>query len=162
VYGLGFEGSQRDLFKYFVKSFGCRLANANLNVPEDVIDLLPRRRFETALKLTFAVNEDIAVMPKSTRDGFIGKGALLKHTPRSSLAAPSGFTWSEHASWFTVFYWYNVSPNGDHGSTWIANAQHVYLGSVSPVPEELRDEFSARVRRLSQENVSATEQQFKA
>jgi hypothetical protein len=138
VYGGSFEDSQRDLFKYFVKSFGCRLISAGQSVPPDLVDLLPRKIFRTALKITFYVNEDIMLVPAFKRFRFIGKGDL---TAFMSSAAPSvlqGYAWDEHISWFTVCYWYGVQPEGGTGSTWVADAQHVYLGSVSPLSPEQR------------------------
>src|SRR6266487_2214875 len=63
VYGPAFEEGQRNLFKYFVKSLGCRIRDAERSVPLDLIALLPKPQFRTALKITFAVNEDILSFP---------------------------------------------------------------------------------------------------
>jgi hypothetical protein len=141
VYGISFEDGQHNLFKYFVKSLGCRLISAGLPVPQDLVDLLPRKVFRTALKITFCVNEDILLLPASKRSRFIGKGDLIALMSASDLLVLNGYTWNEYVSWFTVCYWYGVQPEGGLGSTWIADAQHVYLGSVSPLSAEQRAEF---------------------
>jgi hypothetical protein len=154
VYGHNFEERQRDLFKYFVKSLGCQIVYCKQLVPYDLVDLLPNAQFKTWLKITFAVNEDILLMPKADRDGFIGDGGLIAHVSKSDQTKINGYTWTQHTSWFTVFYWYAITPKGGLGSTWIANAQHVYLGSVSNLTEEQRAELLVKVRQR-ETNISA-------
>lgn len=146
VYGSEFETAQRDLFKYFVKSFGCRLVASGASVPADLVTLLPRRSFRTGLKITLCVNEDILLLPESIRSGFLGKGALIKWKPRSDLSTPDGYTWNEHVSWLTACYWYGSDPEGQLGSTWIANAQYLYLGSLEPLSPEQRIGLIEKIR----------------
>jgi len=50
-------------WKYFVKSFGCRLVDAGEPVPRDLVELLPRESFRTKLAITFCVNEDVLLLP---------------------------------------------------------------------------------------------------
>ena len=138
VYGDHFETPQRDLYKYFAKSIGCRLYDAGYTVPKDVIELLSLTHFQTALCLTFAVNEDILILSPADRDGFIGKGDLVALLNRSDPEEIIGYLWNEHISWFTIFYWYAHQPDGDLGSTWVANSQHIYLGSYKPLTPEMR------------------------
>jgi len=146
VYGADFAAGQLNLFKYFVKSFGCRLRDSGQVVPPDLVDLLSKTQFRTALKITFAVNEDILLFPDFDRDGFIGKGDFIALLSKSNPSIVNGYQWQEHVSWFTVFYWYGVDPESGLGSIWIANAQHVYLGSMSPLTPEQRAEFIVKVR----------------
>lgn len=136
VYGVSFEDAQRNLYKYFVKSFGCRLVDANQSVPIDLVDLLALQYFKTALRINFCVNEDILPLPE--RSSFIGKGDLLIWRSPSDQSVPPGFTWSEHVSWFTTNYWYDRPVDGNLGSAWTANAQHVYLGTIAPLSTETR------------------------
>jgi hypothetical protein len=149
VYGSEFEVAQRNLYKYFAKAFGCRIINSGFKVPSDVVKLLGRDTFRTALRLTFAVNEDILIMPQFDRRGFIGKGDLIAWAPRSEPTRPSGFTWDEHISWLTVCYWYNEPPDGRFGSTWIADSQFLYLGSFAPLNPQMRAELKKKASRRS-------------
>lgn len=142
IYGHDFEDAQRDLFKYFVKSFGCRLVDAGREVPRDLVELMPKEEFATRLAITFCVNEDILLLPP-WRSGFIGKSDLVEFV--SSESTPS-FQWKEHVSWFTTCYWYALSPESRLGPKWIADAQVVYLGSWSPLTEEERRELMAKVK----------------
>jgi 5-methylcytosine-specific restriction endonuclease McrA len=148
VYGDGFAESQRSLFKYFVKSFGCRLFDAGQQVPPDLVELLALEQFRTKLSLTLCVNEDVLLLPKSTRWGYLAKGDLMVHSSRSNPTAPPGFTWHEAIAWFRVNYWYGQLPQGGTGSTWVADAQYVYLGSISPLHPEVREATAARVAAL--------------
>jgi len=146
VYGVGWEAAQRDLYKYFAKSFGCRLVDACAVVPADIVELIGQTSFRTRLRLTVAVNEDILLMPSRDRKGFIGKGQLFAWAPRSTPGSADSFTWDEHVSWLTTCYWYNYAPEGAYGSTWIADSKFIYLGSFSPLDEEMRNEFIEKVK----------------
>jgi hypothetical protein len=138
VFGESWEAKQRDLYKYFVKSFGCRLTNASQAVPQDLINLFELCQFKTRLRLTFAVNEDILSLPADTRSGFLGKGILEGRNIDEKSHSSVSFRWTEHSSWLTIFYWYHERPDGSLGSTWVADSQHVYFGSFYPLDNETR------------------------
>lgn len=147
VFGDSWEDDQRNLYKYFAKSFGCRLVHSEAEVPSDVVSLLSKSQFETMLLLSMAVNEDVLLMPKQDRDGFIGKGELVAWASRQDPAAVTGYTWDEHVSWLTICYWYGYEPDGEYGATWVADRQHVYLGSFAPLDPNLRVEFTEKAAR---------------
>ena len=149
VYGDEFEGSQCNLFKYFVKAFGCRLVDANQAVPSDLVSLLEKERFSTALRLSFAVSEDILLMPNEDRDGFIGKGDLLRWKADPDVNGGTGYSFNEHVSWLFVHYWYGIAVEPRTGSEWIANARVVYLGSFATLTPEERQEFVEKARAKS-------------
>lgn len=129
IYGLEWLNSQFNLFKYFAKSFGCRLVDANTPVPIDITNLFESTSFCTNLCLSIAVNEEILDIRKKDRDGFIGKGNLIAWESPSSMGAPDSFSWTEHVSWFTVCYWYNHVAEGISDKTWVAGNKIVSLGS---------------------------------
>ncbi len=143
VYGANFASQQTDLYKYFAKSFGCRLIDAGCEVPKDVVELFPVSNFRTALRITFSVNEDVLrLMPKNWRDGFIGKGQLLYYASPDAPEVHTGYAWDEHVSWFTIHCWYDVHPWPKLGATWVADSQCVYLGSNFPLTDDQRSEYS--------------------
>ena len=141
VFGADFPKHQLNLYKYFAKSFGCRLVEANQVVPDDVRNLFAKEQFQTALRFTFSVNEDILAMPLSDRQCFIGKGDLTAMVQRSDPTQIDGISFSEHVSWFTTHYWYALAPDGNLGAEWVANSQYIYLGSHEPLTPELRAEM---------------------
>jgi hypothetical protein len=144
IFGPNWIDTQLNLFKYCVKSFGCRLCDAGQAVPQDLVELLSLAHFRTGLKITFAVNEDVLLLDKETQIGFIGKGEMVAWASKDTPAAPTGISWNEHVSWFTTSYWYLQEPVGSCGSTWIANSQYVYLGSIEPLSSEQRDELISK------------------
>ncbi len=142
VYGDRFELFQRNLYKYFVKSFGCRLDNDGYPIPEDLPALLPKERFKTRLRITFSVNENFLLPSEEIK--ILGNGPLLTLVPiqetRPTLiekwrakkygrTLPLEYQCCENFKWLYVWYWYNKLPDGKLGSTWIANSQYIYLGS---------------------------------
>ena len=146
VYGSDFAVSQTNLFKYFVKAFGCRLVDAGQAVPPDLVNLLGRERFLTALRLTFSVSEDILLMPHEDRDGFIGKGDLLVWKVDADVNGGVGYSFKEHVSWLFVDFLYGIAAEPRTGSVWIADARVVYLGSFSSLTVEQRQEFIEKIR----------------
>jgi len=129
VYGDSFEEEQRNLYKYFVKSFGCRLIEAQQNIPSDLKDLLHLESFTTGLRINFSISKAIFFMPKEIRDGFIEKGDLeIQYSNRDS--SPLSYHWMEHVSWLFIHYWYMLYPDEKLGSTWTADNQYVYLGFI--------------------------------
>lgn len=146
VFGDVWAESQCDLYKYFAKSFGCRLVEADTVVPGDIVDLFGKTMFSTALRLSIAVNEDVLLMPATDRDGFIGKGELIAWADRQAPSSPNSFTWDEHVSWLTICYWYNYEPDGAYGATWVADNRYVYLGSFAPFSNEMRAAFIEKVK----------------
>ena len=119
IYKENFEEKQRNLYKYFVKSFGCRLADNQHKIPEDMIELLDKDSFQTALRITFAINEDKLLFDLD----IVGNGAIYAYN--KSL----NYTYDEFYKWLHIFYYYDTQPNGSLGSTWIADNQYIYLGS---------------------------------
>lgn len=149
VYGESFEEGQRNLYKYFTKSFACRLYSANHKVPEDVVALMCKEHFQTALRLNFSVSEDIIAMPKDVRDGFIGKGELFAMLNKKDTSIVNGYTWNEHVSWFFTSYWYNVEPNGALACIWVADSQYVYLGCHGILDEAQKNEMAIKLSGLN-------------
>ena len=150
MYGNGWQNQQRDLYKYFAKSFGCRLVDAGIPVPKDVVGILGKERFQTGLRLTMAVNEDILLMPHHDRHGFVGKGDMFGWSPPGIPDSYNQFIWDEHVSWLTICHWYNQAPEGCFGSTWVADSQFIYLGSFAPLDDKSRQEFLQKVNRCNE------------
>jgi hypothetical protein len=144
IYGTRWAEGQLNLFKYLVKSLGCRLVEVSHSVPRDLIDLFSESTFRTGLKVTFSVNEDVLLLHEQDRDRFIGKSDLMAMVSRTDQSIINGYIFQENVSWFTIHYWYCVEPEGGLGSTWIANSQYVYLGTNAPLSEEERAEFLAK------------------
>ncbi|MDI4638246.1 MULTISPECIES: hypothetical protein [Halomonadaceae] len=144
VFGRNFEDAQRNVYKYYAKSFGCRLVDAGHAVPADVVQIFDRSHFQTALRITFSVNEDVLILQKEDRDGFIGQSDMHAWLERSRLEQVNGYQSNEHVSWFTAHFWYGINPDGACGSSWVADNQFVYLGSVEPLTPEQREEVKSR------------------
>lgn len=148
VFGSNFEDGQRNVYKYYAKSFGCRLVDAGHAVPSDVTQLFDRSRIQTALRISFSVNEDVLILPKVDRDGFIGQSDLHAWLERSRPEQINGYQSNEHVSWFTAHFWYGINPDGACGSSWVADNQFVYLGSFEPLTPEQREVAKSRAAEI--------------
>ncbi|MCK4841114.1 MAG: hypothetical protein KAT04_04440 [Methylococcales bacterium] len=147
VYGESFEEEQRNLYKYYAKSFGCRLIDAGSDVPSDVCDLFFKDSFNTNLRINFSVSECLLSMPNKDRDGFCGKGDLDVLKDKKNSKKTNGYQWSEHVSWLYAHHWYRTTPDGKLGSIWIADNQFIYLGSIESDEKSL-EYFERKIKNI--------------
>jgi hypothetical protein len=140
VYGADWANKQRDMFKFFAKSFGCRLDEVGRAVPPDVIELLGKDSFATGLYVTFQVNEDQLILDASHQ--FIGTLALFTHTRRST-GEEAGYQCGNYYRWLTMMYWYNHFPLEPVGAAWIANSRFLDLGWSEALSTEDRADLLA-------------------
>jgi len=140
VYGSDFEKESINLYKYYTKSFGCCLIDGNRTVPNDIRELLFKTSFPTKLKINFSVNEDTLLLPKNTRDGFIGKEGLEEWLDKKDNKKINGYSYKEFVSWLLVSFWYDINPDSNEysGSIWFANNQYIDLGSFRSLTAEER------------------------
>lgn len=127
TYGANFEESQRNLYKYFAKSFGCRLIEEGYEVPKDVKELLFLERFQTGLRISFAVNDEMLALPEGYRVR-LAKGGLFASPHKNNIRT---FIWHETIEWLQIFYWYNHNVEQELGFPWVANSIYLHLGSYS-------------------------------
>ncbi|MDX6383010.1 MAG: hypothetical protein QOK48_583 [Blastocatellia bacterium] len=127
IYGQRMEDDQRNLYKYFAKSFGCRLANDGFKVPSDVSLLMKQERFQTGLRISLSINEDMLRLADDMQLG-LAKGPLFGSQFDSEL--PS-FIWQENYKWLNIFCWYNWWPKGELGFPWVADSAFLYLGTYA-------------------------------
>jgi len=138
IYGEDSERGQRNLYKYLIKSFGCRVVEAGRHVPQHLVKLLSRKTFQTDLFITFAINEDKArYLPDDMK--MVGNGDLLWSEEIDSEGNFSA-TYHEYYSYLHIYYWYNCHWDFGLGSRWLADSLYLYLGSFSPLSPEQREE----------------------
>lgn len=132
IYGEDFPTQQSNLFKYFIKSFGCRIyANPDFNVPQDLISIIRNNltHFSTGLKITMSIkNEVINYLGKHCFD-FIGKSELLYYNSED-YPNQFGFSFSEHIGWFFINYFYLTPINERSGVEWISDRKVIFIGEI--------------------------------
>lgn len=144
VFGDRWERSQINLFRYFAKHLGCRIAGcAGHWVPGDLRDVIHECPFTTALRVTFEVNEDILLGPGLDKGLFLGP---LGHYAPDDAGIPTYFT-HVTVGWLRIGLWY-YAPTPPGATEWIANLKTVGLGAHSALTEEQREEVRRRGRGL--------------
>lgn len=139
VFGESFDSDLRNLYRYYAKSFGCRLAEVGHEVPQDVKGILNLASYESNFIVTFSVNEGILLLPSDVRDGFIGQAGLMAWLDKNDQTIVNGYQTSEHVSWFTANLWYFIEPEDNYGTHWLGDLKSVTLGSIAPLTSEQRD-----------------------
>jgi len=121
------EESQLQLFRYFAKAFGCRIADAGRDVPIDIKKLLFTVPFQTALWVCLAVNEDELRKPEDSQTT-LRIGNIITNEPNLTFAKYATAYWYK---WLVVSFWYGWGPYGPVGGKWCADSQFIFLGSYS-------------------------------
>jgi hypothetical protein len=120
------------LYKYFVKAFGCRLANSDIKVPDDLVNLLSQDHFRTKLRLTFAVNKTVFFLEATDRESYLGLGDLIR-MDSGSMGIMERYMWHMQIGWLRVWFFYDTEVPCGIGSAWTSDSACVYLGEFESV-----------------------------
>ena len=126
VYGDQWFEKQLNLFRYFVKEFGCRLTYENIPVPSDLIESLNKDRFLTAFYVSFLWNYDLAMM-NAAAPILISLPLTKKEIGNDEIGYFSGRTY-DCLSILYHYGTYNPVSENHIGAPWAGNSRCVYLG----------------------------------
>lgn len=143
IYEDEFELQQKNLFKYFVKSFCCRLNDAGLPIPNDLKELLPFDFFVTRLQISFSVLEVMNKFPNDFTNGFFHLGNLYTTTS-------NGYLWKQVINYLVINFFYLANPEGEKGYPWIADNQFLYLGSIETFTQDEWDDIISVAKKLEE------------
>jgi hypothetical protein len=116
-----------NLYKYFVKAFGCRLASIDFPVPKDLVDLLDQEYFQTGLRLCFSINKTTFAMLPEDRDNFLGVGDLYRIDSKSQ-GVMERYSWYINLGWLRIWFFYMEEVPCGLGSAWTSDSACLYLG----------------------------------
>lgn len=117
----------RDLYKYFIKAFGCRIADAGGVVPDEMCAFLKDAIPEISVSICFAVSEDELVKPTAKRTTLkVGHIHITKGPD-----VPVRFAYSQRYRWLLSSYWFNWLPLGPVGEPWAGHSIGVDMGSFT-------------------------------
>lgn len=125
IYGSSWRKQQAFLFKYFVKAFGCRIADSGQPVPNELRNIITDQAPAQSFAICFAVDEDEVEKPDESRSR-LGIGHLV-HSAGEGAAVR--FATSSRYRWLLISYWYNWGPYGPVGEPWCTDQQFLCLGS---------------------------------
>jgi hypothetical protein len=132
VFGTDMFWEAPALYKYFVKAFGCRLANAGQQIPGDIVALLPLDYFETGLRLAFAVNKSLFAMSINYREEYLGLGDLVRIDSRV-YGKMEGYVWHMQIGWLRIHFFYNEPVPPGLGAPWTSDSACLYLGEFESI-----------------------------
>lgn len=136
VYGSDVAGRRQvDLYKYFVKCFGCTLAEIGVRVPRHLVGLIQKERFQTALRITLAVNRSMFYVDEDLRTKYLGRGGIQRIVDRRWWI-PDGRVWHLQIGWLRIGFWYMHAPWPRHGASWTADSTCLYLGDIEPASHD--------------------------
>lgn len=125
-----------NLYKYFVKAFGCRLASAGYAVPEHLVTLLSQDYFLTKLRLTFAVYKAMFALAPEFRQR-AGLGGLVRMDSRS-MGQMERYVFQLNVGWLVIGLHYDIDAPPGVGANWTSDSACIYLGEIEgPTLNEL-------------------------
>lgn len=129
IYGSEYNLEGINLFKYFVKIFGCDLSDNNLKVPIDLVNLLHDKAAKVNLAITFSLKDDYSILenPIATNYGIGSLNTSLENKKTKNETNPF-YTFSINLGYITINYFYNISYDVGLGSQWSANHRYIYFG----------------------------------
>ncbi|MCI5165039.1 MAG: hypothetical protein D3903_02850 [Candidatus Electrothrix sp. GM3_4] len=128
-----------NLFKYFVKAFGCRLASAETSVPDDLVDLLDKEYFLTNLRICFSINRVSYTFPEYFESA-LGIGNLYQINSRSQ-GTMERYTWCINISWLRIWFFYAHEIPSCVGASWVADSSCLYFGEFDAPSLEEHDQL---------------------
>ena len=129
--------SSVNLYKYFVKSFGCRIASAGDRVPSDLKTLLRQGDFQTRLLLTFSVHKAVFAICPEFRNAQVGIGQMTNWY-RRSLKTAECYTFFTVIGWLVIEFYYQMDIPDNRGVPWCGDGVLVEVGQIEgPSLDEL-------------------------
>lgn len=130
VYGESYREEIINLFKYFIKIFGCDLNDNRLIIPSDLIEVIKNISDKTNLTLTFSIKDDYSILkdPVSTPYSIGSLGTSIKNK-KSKNEENTFYKFSIELGYITVNYFYNISYDVGLGSPWNASNKYIYFGT---------------------------------
>lgn len=125
IFNYNTKKQQLNLFKYFVKSFGCQLIENNISAPTNLVDFLNGNNKHN-LHLAFSIRDDIEKNEKSFFE-FYQVHNLEKLEDKDTVKILK-YMWAETIGWLRISYWYNCIPESFVGSTWQGRSKKIVLG----------------------------------
>ena len=134
VYGDDFVTQQTNLFKYFAKCLGCRIDECGRDVPIDLTELLYKEQFNTGLKISFSINEDVALLPNED----MGLGIHPLYVDKSIYGDNPAYYCGHSYKWLDINYFYLFAYDNSLGAPWVADSKYVYLVSPEKLDNTLK------------------------
>jgi len=111
---------QQDLFRYFIKAFGCQLNDNRIKVPQELKDMLMGQNFGNRNRFRVSICVNDIFQPYLHNFPLEGDQDLQGN--------PLNFFWAQHNGWFTVVYAYNRQISKEFGEEWFGKSRRVAIG----------------------------------
>jgi hypothetical protein len=112
---------QQDLFRYFIKAFGCHLSENDLRVPDELRQAI--------LGKSSANDFRVSVCTHRNHEEFLYHYPLLGN--QDQFGNPVDFFWGQFNGWFTVFYAYNCQIPSEFGEDWRGTSRKFKTGIMN-------------------------------
>lgn len=138
VYGSTWRRSHLNLYKYFVKAFGCRIYDSSSEVPDDFRLTLNDEQTYNRVAVCFAVNEDELAKPEPEQQALRIGHLIHNETVDGTACYPRRYATANYYRWLLISYWYGWGPYGPVGEPWFQEHQFLNLGSYTAAESKIQ------------------------
>ncbi|HED38434.1 MAG TPA: hypothetical protein ENI76_09370 [Ignavibacteria bacterium] len=110
------KSHQEHLFKYFIKSLGCRIDSIGHTVPKVFVNAMNGHNYGKLLKVTFQLNQNF--------EPAVGEYAF--HGDIDANKEPLNYFWGQYAGWVSVYYACNRNMPNELGTTWYGKSKSIH------------------------------------
>lgn len=112
---------QQNLFKYFMKTLGCRIDSIGHKVPQEFIDAINGQNYGQSLKVSIQLNSQY--IPAAGEYGF--------HGLTDQSGNPVDYFWGQYAGWVNFYYAYNRDIPKELGEVWLGKSKNIHCAEQS-------------------------------
>ncbi len=118
IYGKNRKQEQQNLFKYFMKAFGCRIDSIGHKVPQEFIDAINGQNYGQSLKVSIELNSEYIE----------ALGEYHFQGSKDQSGNPISYFWGQYAGWVNFYYAYNMDIPKDRGEVWLGKSKNIHCG----------------------------------
>lgn len=149
VYGESYKKEIINLFKYFIKIFGCDLNDNKLIIPSDLIEMIKNISINNNLTLTFSIKDDYSILKDPIATPYsIGSLETSIKNKENKNEKNTFYKFSIELGYITVNYFYNISDDVGLGSPWNANNRYIYFGTEYSSFEKIHKKVNSYYRNI--------------
>jgi len=120
---FGKENARRqrqNLFRYFMKAFGCQLVDKALEVPKSLSDVILGSNWGNDFRVSVCIND--------VYEGYVQNFPLKGD--KDQYGKSIDYYWAQHTGWYTIIYAYNRNISSEFGAEWFGKARKFRTGKL--------------------------------
>lgn len=126
IFNKDIKKEQENLFRFFIKSFGCRIDNQGHAVPIELINAMHGNSYGKSLKVSFGLN---------IREPCVGEFSLEGQVDHNKK--PVNYFWAQFVGGLSIYYVYNREMPVELGEVWYGKSKRINFALNTDILQEI-------------------------